>query len=230
MTTTTPPPERPGAVFNTGPATLLPAERVLRHGMLYSVGIHPWNASCATATDFREVMAMAASPRVVAIGETGLDTVHQGYEWIDLPGGGKEIVQCIPSLERQMEVLDFHIRLSERLRKPLLLHIVKRYPEIIRLRNKLKPSQPWIIHGFRGKPGLAQDLLKFGFMLSYGERFNPLSVAVTPPGRICGDRRVTYARPRHSTRHRCRGHRHPPGPLPHRASGHYAATRQAWRV
>ncbi len=175
---------RPGAVFNIDPVTLLPAERVLRHGMLYSVGIHPWNASCATATDFREVMAMAASPRVVAIGETGLDTVHQGYEWIDLPGGGKEIVQCIPSLERQMEVLDFHIRLSERLRKPLLLHIVKRYPEIIRLRNKLKPSQPWIIHGFRGKPGLAQDLLKFGFMLSYGERFNPLSVAVTPPGRM----------------------------------------------
>lgn len=158
----------------------------MRKGLRYSIGIHPWNADLATDADLRTVAAMAASPQVVAIGEVGFDLVHESYRWepIGKRKGRKELVQCRPDFQRQLEVLMFHIRLSERLGKPLILHIVKRYPEIIRLRNKLKPTQPWIIHGFRGKPGLAQDLLKFGFELSYGEFANEQSLAATPRGAL----------------------------------------------
>lgn len=174
---------RPDAVVNLDPVSTLPRDLVLRPGYLYSVGVHPWNASCVSDLDLRVLRAMAASPRVVAIGETGLDTVHISYDWV---WSGEEwtVDQTQPSLDLQEALLDYHVFLSEHLQKPLLLHIVKRFPEIIRLRNKLKPTQPWIIHGFRGKPGLAKDLLKFGFYLSYGEKFNPLSVAATPPSRL----------------------------------------------
>lgn len=180
--------QRPGAVINIDPAATPISEIRLLPGHTYSVGIHPWNADAATDADLRTVAALAASPRVVAIGEVGLDLVHESYRWQPIPGRrrAQELVQCAPSLRRQLEILMFHIRLSEQLGKPLILHIVKRYPEIIRLRNSLRPAptQPWIIHGYRGKPGLAADLLKFGFHLSYGEFANPLSVAATPPSRL----------------------------------------------
>ena len=177
---------RPGAVVNIDPVSTAPRDLVLLDDRYYTVGIHPWNAGCYTPRDLATLRRLAASPRVVAIGETGLDSVHVAYEWVQ-KGNAKEVVQAHPDVKKQMELLKLHIELSEQLGKPLLLHVVKLYPEIIRLRNKLRPSQPWIIHGFRGKPGLAKDLLKFGFYLSYGERFNPESAGVTPPERMLAE-------------------------------------------
>lgn len=42
-----------------------------------------------------------------------------------------------------------------------------------------------VVHGFRGKPQLAKQLLNAGFAISYGEHFNPESVAVTPLDKLC---------------------------------------------
>lgn len=177
---------RPGAVVNIDPVSTPQRDLVLEDDRYYSVGIHPWNAGCYTRRDLGTLRRLAASPRVVAIGETGLDSVHVSYEWVHR-GKSKEVVQAHPDLDKQMELLRFHIELSEELGKPLLLHVVKRYTEIIRLRNTLKPSQPWIVHGFRGKPGLAKDLLRYGFYISYGENFNEASVKRTPPQRMLAE-------------------------------------------
>ena len=46
------------------------------------------------------------------------------------------------------------------------------------------PSQKWIVHGFRGKPQLAGQLLKAGIDLSFGEKFNPESIQITPIERL----------------------------------------------
>ena len=43
---------------------------------------------------------------------------------------------------------------------------------------------PWIIHGFRGKPQLAQQLLNKGFYISLGEKFNPETVSIIPVDRL----------------------------------------------
>ena len=177
---------RPGAVVNIDPVSMPARDIVLADDRYYSVGIHPWNAGCYTPRDVSRLRRLAAHPRVVAIGEPGLDSVHVSYEWMPR-GKMMEIVQAKPDFDKQMELLKIHIELSESLGKPLLLHIVKRYPEILKMRIKLKPSQPWIIHGFRGKPGLAKDLLKWGFYLSYGEKFNEASVLVTPPERMLAE-------------------------------------------
>ncbi|MDE6066618.1 MAG: TatD family hydrolase [Duncaniella sp.] len=177
---------RPGVVVNLDPVATPPRDLVLADDRYYSVGIHPWNAGCYTRRDLGTLRRLAASPRVVAIGETGLDMVHVSYVWVP-KGKSREIVQAHPDLKVQMELLMHHIELSEHVGKPLVLHIVKLFPEIIRLRKKLKPTQPWIIHGYRGKSGLAKDLLKCGFYLSYGEYFNPQSVKVTPPSRMLAE-------------------------------------------
>ena len=43
---------------------------------------------------------------------------------------------------------------------------------------------PWIFHGFRGKPAAAEQLLKSGVLLSFGEKFNPSTVISVPDDKL----------------------------------------------
>lgn len=135
-------------------------------GRLYSVGFHPYTVGEGKPLDFERLGQDAERCQVVAIGETGIDKLRGG------------------PVDRQIEVLRRHAELSESLRKPLILHAVKTFPELIALRRELKPSQRWIVHGFRGKAQLARELLSHGFDLSLGERFNPEAAALIPAGRL----------------------------------------------
>ena len=47
-----------------------------------------------------------------------------------------------------------------------------------------EPANPWIIHGFRGKPALAQDYVRHGFYLSFGEKYQEESLRAVPAGRL----------------------------------------------
>lgn len=149
------------SIIDIDPAETRPAP--LRPGLRYSVGIHPWSIPHATAGAWATTCLLALDRRVLAIGETGLDRVR-----------GEA------SLDLQILWLRRHAALAESVGKPLILHIVRCFPEIIALRNELQPRQPWIIHGFRGKPQLASELLRHGFRLSFGRKFNPESLAMTP--------------------------------------------------
>jgi TatD DNase family protein len=51
---------------------------------------------------------------------------------------------------------------------------------LLEIKKQLKPKQLWIVHGFRGKPELARQLLKSDCAISYGEHFNVESVRNTP--------------------------------------------------
>ena len=153
-----------------------------RLGFLYSVGIHPWNYRRVTPAALRLLRALAAEPQVRAIGECGLDPLVQVPRQQSCAATHPQLTRA-EILRDQTRLLHFHFELSERLGKPLLLHIVRAFPEIIALRRQWRPSQPWIIHGFRGKPQLARELLAHGFHLSYGLKYNPESFALTPPGR-----------------------------------------------
>ncbi|WP_305239557.1 TatD family hydrolase [uncultured Muribaculum sp.] len=134
-------------------------------GQLYSLAIHPWHATQAGAKTIKQLQAQATLPQVKAIGETGLDKNH-------------------PSPECQTQLLLEHIALSEKLKKPLILHIVRTYNEIIQLSQQVNPTQPWIIHGFRGKPQLAAQLLSHGFYISLGEHYNPETARIIPSNRL----------------------------------------------
>lgn len=167
--------ERRNAIVDIDPCDYLKAEHraILRKGFRYSVGIHPFNLRRASSEALRLLRSLAAEPRVVAIGECGLDAlaVERGLTREEL-------------IAAQTELLLYHIELSESLKKPLILHIVRTFPEIISLKKQLKPSQRWIIHGFRGKAQLAQELIRHGFTLSFGHRYNPEAFALTPSAQL----------------------------------------------
>ena len=64
------------------------------------------------------------------------------------------------------------------MRKPLIIHCVKAFDSIIALHKEYRPQQAWIIHGFRGKPQLAEQLTRAGLSLSLGEHFNEESARI----------------------------------------------------
>ncbi|TPQ26416.1 TatD family hydrolase [Methylomonas koyamae] len=117
-----------------------------------SIGIHPWFiARQPLEQSWQKLQALCIDPQVIAIGECGLDRCT------DAP------------LTTQSKIFSWQIELSERLGKPLIVHCVRAFAELLGLRKAFKPAQPWIIHGFSGKPALAQQLIKPGCYLSFGK-------------------------------------------------------------
>ena len=136
-----------------------------------SVGLHPWNIDEDWQQKMQQISATASMGNVKAIGECGIDKI-----------GSRA------TIETQIEVLKAHIKLSEQLQKPLILHIVKGQDIIIRLHKETRPTQAWIIHGFRGKPQQVQQYIAEGFYLSYGIKFNKEALQSTPLDRLLLER------------------------------------------
>lgn len=133
-----------------------------------SVGIHPWYIDSDGTEQLEKLKSIAPRPEVIAIGEAGLDSLRG------------------PELPLQISLLKEQIRISEELRKPLVLHLVRAWPELMKLRREMQPSQPWILHGFRGKPTILRQLSDGPNQIyfSIGEKFNPRSVAEIPADRL----------------------------------------------
>lgn len=127
----------------------------------FSCAIHPWHSK-NSESQFKLLTEIASDPRVVAIGETGLDKVKG------------------PSFDIQIPLFKQHIELSEQLKKPLIIHAVKAWEELYHIRKDANPTQPWIIHGYRGNPQITKQMEKAGFMFSLGERFNVDSLEFIP--------------------------------------------------
>ena len=124
----------------------------------FSAGIHPWYIPDNTTQAIERLNTLAQKINMVAIGECGLDKL------------------CQTPFELQKELFKAQITISEECKKPLIIHCVKSYNEIVEIKKETKPTQTWIIHGFRGKPKTATMLVKAGFILSIGEKFNPESI------------------------------------------------------
>lgn len=139
----------------------------------YSVGIHPWDAASATDATFGQLRRMAADPRVIAIGEAGLDRLRG------------------PGLDVQTPVFEAQARLAEELQKPLIIHMVRTAAEVLAIRRRLSPQQPWILHGFAGKPTLARQLAAAGLYLSLGPRHNPDSTSAVPAAQLLRESDLT---------------------------------------
>lgn len=117
-----------------------------------SVGLHPWYASLAELeTHLRYLKVVARQKNVMMIGECGLDKLK-----------GEKI-------EDQIYILTKQILLAEQLNKPLILHCVKSFAELIELKDKLKVKVPMVIHGFKKNEKLGEQLVAKGFFLSFGE-------------------------------------------------------------
>ncbi len=117
-----------------------------------SVGLHPWYATLDQLdVQFKSLTEIAAQSNVKLIGECGLDKLK----------GEK--------LDNQLQILTLQILLAEKLKKPLILHCVKAFDELISLKQQLKVKVPMIIHGFNKNAELGQQLVGKGFYLSFGK-------------------------------------------------------------
>lgn len=120
----------------------------------YSVGIHPW-ALDPHDLDPKTALAVlrekAQNSAVVAIGETGIDKCHP------------------TSLLQQTALFEQHVSLSEQVGKPLIIHAVRSYGEVLSVHKKHRPDQAWIIHGFNGNTETADQLTRDGILLSIGK-------------------------------------------------------------
>ena len=136
-------------------------------GRRISMGIHPWNISSDWEKQFAIIRANACKENVCAIGECGTDKLKSPA-----------------NEELQQEVFKAHALLAEEVSKPLIIHCVKGFDTIIALHKEISPKQAWIIHGFRGKPQQAEQIIKNGFYISFGDKFNIDSVKATPLERL----------------------------------------------
>jgi TatD DNase family protein len=132
-----------------------------------SIGIHPWNIDTTWKKLFATIKEQAHKENVRAIGECGIDKLKSPE-----------------NIELQKEILKAHALLAEETRKTLIIHCVKGFDEIIAIHKAITPQQAWIIHGFRGKPQQAEQLVKAGLYISFGEHFNTESIKVTPMERL----------------------------------------------
>lgn len=138
-----------------------------REGAFYSAGIHPWwtvNEE-ATMQMLKNLPSLLAHPQVVALGECGIDRLKGTTE------------------DEQRRIFVLQVAMAEKQRLPVTLHIVRAFDVLLRLHKLLHPTTQWTVHGFRGRPALAQQLLDAGIDLSYGFRYNAESWALTPPDR-----------------------------------------------
>ncbi|TKC02083.1 TatD family hydrolase [Pedobacter cryotolerans] len=116
-----------------------------------SIGLHPWYATIENlALQMKYLAVLAKQDNVKMIGECGLDKLKG---------------ENIPN---QLIILTKQIELAEALSKPLILHCVKSFDELISLKEKLKVKVPMIIHGFNKNETLGRQLLNKGFFLSFG--------------------------------------------------------------
>ena len=125
----------------------------------YSCGIHPWYIK-DKERQLQLLKEILNYPNIVAIGEAGLDKLRG------------------VSLDIQIEVFIAQALLSEELQKPLIIHCVKAWEELVAIKKEIKPQAQWVIHGFRGSDQLARQLILHGFMLSFGWEFNPKALQI----------------------------------------------------
>jgi len=147
-------------ILNCQPDSL---EELRGESLYLSVGIHPWYLTEASFSFLWERLLEAmCDKRVIAIGEAGLDKA------VEVP------------FELQLSAFRRVIGVADEYGFPLIIHAVKASNEMLELKKKLRPRNPWIIHGFRGKKELAQAYLRNGIYLSYGARYQEEALRSTP--------------------------------------------------
>ena len=137
-----------------------------------SIGIHPWDLTAENSERLWDVLQRELERRksenrpCVAIGEAGLDKL------------------AAAPMELQVKIFERQVALSEDCRLPLIIHCVKAVDELLAVKKRLAPLQPWIWHGFRGKAQQASQLLRHGFYLSLGEHYSQEAMRAIPASRL----------------------------------------------
>jgi len=115
-----------------------------------AVAVHPTRTATFTDDDRAVVEELARRPRVVAVGETGLD-----YYWDYSPP------------EAQQASFRRHIDLAKRLGKPLMIHDRDAHDDVLRILREEGPPDTVVFHCFSGDAAMARECADAGYVLSF---------------------------------------------------------------
>jgi len=134
----------------TIPTTLALAQE---YEMIYAaVGWHPQDAVTMKPDDIDWIAELCKHPKVVAIGEIGLD-----YHWDTSPR------------DVQQQVFREQIRLARKLGKPIIIHNRDAHRDVVQLLKEEKAAEVGgIMHCFSGSPEIAMECVKMNFHISFG--------------------------------------------------------------
>jgi TatD DNase family protein len=115
-----------------------------------AVAIHPTRTSTFTDEDKAVIEELARRPRVVAVGETGLD-----YYWDYSPP------------QAQQDAFRWHIDLAKRVGKPLMVHDRDAHEDIMRVLHEEGAPEQVVFHCFSGDAEFARRCVDAGYVLSF---------------------------------------------------------------
>lgn len=115
-----------------------------------AVAIHPTRTKDFGPEEQAEIERLAAQPRVVAVGETGLD-----YYWDYSPP------------HAQQEAFRWHIDLAKRIGKPLMIHDRDAHDDVLRILEEEGAPETVIFHCFSGDTEVARRCVDAGYVLSF---------------------------------------------------------------
>lgn len=148
-------PER-GVSLAVNPGCDVPSSRKaveLAHAwpFLYAaVGYHPENCAPCTPEDLNVLRELAGDPKVVAIGEIGLD-----YYWEENP-----------PRERQQQVFRDQLALAEELDLPVIVHDREAHADSLSIVRDF-PRVRGVFHCYSGSAEMARELVRLGWMISF---------------------------------------------------------------
>ena len=118
----------------------------------YSIGIHPWFiVEERVEVDLAIIESKLQEANCLAVGECGLD------KRIEVP------------MELQEMVFEKQLLLAQQYQKPVVIHCVSAFQELISIKKKMNISVPMLIHGFSKNIQVAKQLLDNGFYISFGK-------------------------------------------------------------
>jgi TatD DNase family protein len=136
-----------------------------------AVGVHPHDAKTMTEDILEKLKILAQDPKVVAIGEIGLDYYRN----------------LSPRIT-QMEAFIEQIKLAHEIGKPIIIHDRDAHQDIIETVKKYKAGKNGgIMHCYSGNLPLALEAIKAGFYISfagpltYKNAYKPQEVAAKIP-------------------------------------------------
>jgi len=118
----------------------------------YSIGLHPWKIDENTMeTELAFVKTKLQEDNCLALGECGLDK------------------RTTVPFDLQLIAFEKQLQLAQRFNKPVIIHCVAAFQEVIAMKNRLGITVPMIIHGFSKTQELAKQLTDHGFYISFGK-------------------------------------------------------------
>ncbi len=123
-----------------------------RHRSIWAtVGVHPHSAKVVTPDVLRDLEELAKSPRVVAIGEIGLDYYRD-----------------LSPRDVQRTVFAAQLELAKKLELPVVLHNRQSTDDLVAILRKAGRSHVGVVHSFLGDSAQAETFLRFGLYLGVG--------------------------------------------------------------